>query len=203
MTKEYRRAYYLAHREREIALNKTWVKNNPEKRRAQARKFRAAHPDYVVRQKEYLKQYRIKNHREPIARLKFCEFCGMSFSIRGSRGSNARKFCGESCYKQHLRPKRVAKYREQNPPKPYDRSRLRFLKPFTKGDPRINRKGRPKDKHLRTGNFSSTGVNRLADYYIRFLLARYSTLKPKDFPPEIVELQREKTRLLRTIRTKQ
>jgi hypothetical protein len=55
---EYRRAYYLAHKERAMATHKAWRKANPEKYHAQIKRHRIKHYDECV---EYDHKYHEKH----------------------------------------------------------------------------------------------------------------------------------------------
>ena len=57
--KEYRRKYYLAHRQEIIARAKKWNKDNPEKAKEHCDTYQIAHrQDILTQQKSYRKQNR-------------------------------------------------------------------------------------------------------------------------------------------------
>ena len=71
MTKEeriaYRRAYYLAHREKEIARSRTWIKNNPEQCAKTKRRYEQTHRTEIRKtRREYVSNRR---KTDPLFRL--------------------------------------------------------------------------------------------------------------------------------------
>ena len=137
---------------------------------------------------------------------RLCEYCGTPF--RPTCHRHMQRFCSERCnYRNYLPILRLQGRLKRGSQKDKIANCLRCNSLF-----RINKTGQRYccEKCARNSwnaahpgyarDRQKIGRNELRSYYVRQVLASGTSLAPLDFPPEIVEIQRNKLRLLRAKR---
>lgn len=104
----YYRAYYLAHREKEIARTRLWLKNNPEKRAKISRRYHKKHRTKLRKTRREYVANRRKN--DPIFRLQLNVRRRVNHAIEWLRAKKDRRTldilgCDIDTLRRHLESK--------------------------------------------------------------------------------------------------